>query len=217
MMRRFMLWMAAALGLTAFEVEHNAFWGQRATLHELLPVDSTTIVFLGNSLTNGCEWHELLGMPNVVNRGISGDIIPGLMDRLDPIVAGKPAKIFVMCGVNDLSHNLTTDSIAHDMDLLLERIQTESPSTKIYLQSLLPFNMNVREWKTLVGKEQQTREINARYKEIAERRGITWIDLYPLVVDDNGNLREEFTNDGLHLLGPAYLIWRDAVMPYVKE
>ncbi|MDE6436570.1 MAG: sialate O-acetylesterase, partial [Muribaculaceae bacterium] len=131
--------------------------------------------------------------------------------------AGKPAKIFVMCGVNDLSHNLTTDSIAHDMGLLLERIQTESPSTKIYLQSLLPFNMNVREWKTLVGKEQQTREINARYKEIAERRGITWIDLYPLVVDDNGNLREEFTNDGLHLLGPAYLIWRDAVMPYVKE
>lgn len=217
MIRQLILCAAAAVGLAASAAAHTPFWDQRATLFELLPVDSTTIVFLGNSITNGGEWHELFGMPNVVNRGISGDVIPGLRDRIDPILAGKPAKIFIMCGVNDISHHLTTDSIAHDMDLLIEKIQTVSPETQIYLQSILPFNMDVRVWQNLVGKEQQARDINARYEEISGRRGVTWINLYPLMVDENGNLRKEFTNDGLHLLGPAYLVWRDAVMQYVKE
>ncbi|MDE6135010.1 MAG: hypothetical protein K2F79_05490, partial [Muribaculaceae bacterium] len=88
---------------------------------------------------------------------------------------------------------------------------------RIYLQSMLPFNMKVQTWKNLVGKEEQLRQINKRYRELAESRGITWIDLYPLMADEDGNLREDLTNDGLHLLGPAYLIWRDRVLPYVME
>ena len=35
-------------------------------------------------------------------------------------------------------------------------------------------------------------------------------------VDDEGKLRRDLTNDGLHLLGNGYLIWRDAILPYVK-
>ena len=123
-MRKLLLALCAAIGLGSWAVAHTSFYGQRATLFELLPVDSSSIVFLGNSITNGCEWHELLGMPNVLNRGISGDIIPGLIERLDPVIAGKPAKIFIMCGVNDLSHHLTTDSIVHDMEILIDRIRT---------------------------------------------------------------------------------------------
>lgn len=52
------------------------------------------LFFLGNSITNGCEWAELFQNKNVKNRGISGDICMGVYDRLDPIVKGKPAKIF---------------------------------------------------------------------------------------------------------------------------
>ena len=36
-------------------------------------------------------------------------------------------------------------------------------------------------------------------------------------LDKNGKLREDLTNDGLHLLGPGYLIWRDAIINYVKS
>ena len=49
----------------------NELYYQRATLFDTLGTDSSSIVFLGNSLTHGCEWHELLGMPNVLNRGIN--------------------------------------------------------------------------------------------------------------------------------------------------
>ena len=37
------------------------------------------------------------------------------------------------------------------------------------------------------------------------------------MVDEKGNLKKEYTNDGLHLMGPAYLIWRDALLPYVNK
>ena len=48
------------ISLSAQEAyQYNQFYYQRATLFEKLPIDSDDIVFLGNSITNGCEWHEL--------------------------------------------------------------------------------------------------------------------------------------------------------------
>ena len=92
--------------------EYNEFYYQRSTLFSTLTLKSTDIVFLGDSQTNGCEWHELLDNPNVKNRGISSDVLQGFVDRSDAVIAGQPKKIFVLGGVNDVSHNLTPDSIA---------------------------------------------------------------------------------------------------------
>ena len=82
---------------------------------------------------------------------------------------------------------------------------------------MLPINNSFSRYKKMAGKEQVIRDINTRLESMAARKGITWINLYPLLADADGNLRADLTNDGLHLLGPAYLIWRDAVLPYVKE
>ena len=45
---------------------------------------------------------------------------------------------------------------------------------------------------------------------------IVYIDLWTLLADKNGKLRADLTNDGLHLMGEGYIVWRDAVLPYVK-
>ena len=79
---------------------------------------------------------------------------------------------------------------------------------------MLPFNNDVRLWKLLKDREQVVVDGNRALKEVARRQGVTWIDLYPLFVDDNGRLKAEYTNDGLHLMGPAYLVWRDAIKKY---
>ena len=208
--------MASCLGCLA-QSKHTTFYDQRATLFEFLPVDSTSIVFVGNSLTNGCEWHELLGMPNVLNRGISGDIVEGVSDRIQSVLDGNPAKIVLMTGVNDVSHHLTADSIATSFIALIDRMTEASPQTKIYVQSLLPYNASFEMFKSLVGEEQTIRDVNALLQPQIEARGLTWIDLYSHFADENGNLREDLTNDGLHLLGSGYLLWRDIVLPYVKE
>ncbi|MBO4943551.1 MAG: sialate O-acetylesterase [Muribaculaceae bacterium] len=195
----------------------NAFYDQRASLFGILPVDSTDIVFLGNSLTNGCEWHELFGDSRIKNRGISGDIASGIGARLEPVLRGRPAKIFLMAGINDVSHHISADSIAHDVAAVVDSIISGSPGTKIYLQSCLPFNESFRRWKNLEGTQQVIIDLNRRLERLARDRGIVWIDLYPLFSDGNDNLRKDLTNDGLHLLGNGYIIWKEAIRKYVEE
>lgn len=206
-----------SMAVKAQHPNYSPIYDQRASLFEVLPVDSTSIVFLGNSITQGCEWHELFGMSEIKNRGISGDIVDGMRERIKPIVDGKPRKIFVMCGINDISHNLSADSIAANYANLVDYIHSETPNTKIYIQSILPINNAYRRYKAIFGKENVVPETNALLEQYANSRGFTWINLYDLFTDSEGNLSSEYTNDGLHLLGTGYLVWRDRIMPYVKE
>ncbi|MDE6333818.1 MAG: sialate O-acetylesterase [Muribaculaceae bacterium] len=197
--------------------KYTELYYQRASLFDALGVDSTDIVFLGNSLTHGCEWHELLDMPNVLNRGINGDIVEGVGDRISSVVNGHPAKIFLMIGANDVSHDLSADSIVRAVTKLIDYITEATPSTRLYIQSMLPINNSFGRYRLMKGKEQVIRDINAALEPEVRRRGLTWVNLHPAFCDADGNLRAEFTNDGLHLLAPGYLTWRDIVLPYVKE
>lgn len=209
-----------AWATSAFAASPSKFgelYYQRASLFDCLGVDSTSIVFLGNSLTHGCEWHELLDMPQIKNRGINGDIIEGIRMRLPAVTDGRPAKIFLLCGVNDISHDLTADSIASALGQLIAEIRTASPDTRLYVESLLPFDSRVGRYKAIAGKEDVVRQVNALLEPIAKQAGATWINVYPAFADADGYLRSDLTNDGLHLLGPGYLIWRDLLLPYVKE
>lgn len=223
-LRRFIL-PALALAATASAAAQQApekpkyteLYYQRASLFDALGVDSTNIVFLGNSLTHGCEWHELLGMPNVVNRGINGDVVQGLYDRIASVVDGRPAKIFLMIGANDVSHDLSADSIVTAVTALIDHIRTATPSTRLYVQSMLPINNSFGRYRLMKGKEQTIRDINALLEPEVRRRGLTWVNLHPAFCDADGNLRADFTNDGLHLLAPGYMTWRDIILPYVKE
>ena len=217
-MRRFLLLAVMALvGLGAVaQANQDPYYARRATLFDELPIGKKDIVMLGNSLTDGCEFNELLGNKHIKNRGIVGDIVQGLIDRIDPIIKGQPKKLFIMSGVNDISHGVSADSIARVTERLIVMVKQGSPRTKIYLQSLLPFNNDVREWKLLVGRDHVVVEANALLEQVARRQGVTWINLYPLFADEQGRLRAELTNDGLHLMGKGYLIWRDAIKPYVR-
>ncbi|MBR6431830.1 MAG: sialate O-acetylesterase, partial [Muribaculaceae bacterium] len=136
------------------QANQDVYYARRVTLFDQLPVGKKDIIMLGNSLTDGAEWNELMRNSHVKNRGIVGDIVQGLYERMEPILKGQPKKIFIMSGVNDVSHDVSGDSIARAMEKLIVLIKTRSPRTKIYLQSMLPFNNDVRLWKYLKDREQ---------------------------------------------------------------
>ncbi len=156
-------------------------------------------------------------MPNIKNRGINGDIVEGIMERIDPVVNGHPAKIFLLVGVNDVSHNLTADSVSTAIGQLIDYIRTKTPQTKLYVQSLLPINNSFKRYKAIFGKEQVIRDINTRVSAMADDKGFTWINSRPIFADKDDNLDPRWTNDGLHLLGEGYMQWRDFLLPYVTE
>lgn len=176
-------------------------------------IGNKDIVMLGNSLTeNGGDWAARLSNKNVRNRGIIGDEVMGVYDRLHQILPGHPAKLFLLIGVNDVSHDLTTDTIVGMIRVTVERIRKESPDTKLYLQSLLPINESFGRYKRLAGKTNMIPEINKQLEELAKEKGLTYINLFPLFTEKGSNvLRAELTTDGLHLKEEGYKIWVKAI------
>lgn len=183
---------------------------QRTSLHKLLPKMKNAVVFLGDSITYGGEWGELLNCPKCQNRGISGDISAGILARLGDILAEKPAKIFLMIGINDISRGIPNDTIIANYREFIRRTKAESPKTRIYLQSVLPTNDTFR--KFVDKNDESITALNDAMREIAKAdRSITYIDLYKGFLDKDGRLEKSYTYDGLHLLGEGYAHWAKLV------
>ena len=183
-----------------------------------MPITENDIVFLGNSITDGGEFNELFGMENVKNRGITSDVIEGVEKRLDQILKGRPKKIFLLIGINDISHKLSTEQIALNYERLVDKIITGSPQTKLYLQSIMPIDNDFKRYKNLYGTENVITKTNILIENIAIKKGLVFIDLTKTLADENtGKLKKEFTNDGLHLTGNGYKAWIEKIRPYVEE
>ena len=78
--------------------------------NELKYSDKFSIVMIGDSITDGAEWYELLKNNEVQNRGIGGDTTKGILDRLDTINKSIK-KAFLMIGINDIAGYKTVDEI----------------------------------------------------------------------------------------------------------
>lgn len=206
----------AVLGTPA-AMHADEYWDQKTSLFELLPISNNDIVFLGNSITDGGEFHELFGMDNIKNRGIRSDIMTGVEKRLGQVTGGKPEKIFLLIGINDVSHGHTVNVLAQRYERLVKKIREESPETRLYLQSVMPVNNSFKRYKNLFGKENTIKAFNGRIKEIALENGATYVDLWPFLADKEGNLRRELTNDGLHLNGRGYRVWTEGIRNLVTE
>ena len=184
---------------------------------QLNDIDSTSVVMLGNSLTeNGGDWNVLLGTTGVVNRGIIGDDAHGIIRRLHQILPHRPKAIFLMCGTNDLSHNLTPQQVFDSVRIVIDSIRAGSPGTKLYVQSLLPFNESFKRWKTLEGKSRDIPAINRLLRQYCREQHITFINLYPYFIrKGTATLQRSLTTDGLHLSKPGYQIWAATLRRYM--
>ena len=222
-----------AMGAVAPYTDH--YYKRKAIFEKEAPIGNNDIVFLGNSLTEGGDWAGYFAATEkalkkkggaIRNRGIVGDTFGGIEARLDQILPGCPASIFLLTGANDVSHNLTADSIANGIMDVVRRIKRESPRTKVYLQSLLPINETFGRYRLLAGKTAMFSEINARLEKMARQEKITFLNIYLHFLANGAKdvnlppaeqvLNPKLTADGLHLTADGYKIWADAIRKYVK-
>lgn len=195
--------------------KYSKYYYQKASLFELLPIHANDIVFLGNSITDGGEWAEIFNMPNIKNRGIGADVTSGVYERLAPIVQGKPQKIFLLIGINDIHRGCSADSVSNAIIQIVEKIRKESPKTKVYVQSIFPEDFNIDRFK----KNRTTiLSVNDSLKNYCAKNKLTYIDIHSqLLAPDGVNIHPEVSNDGLHLMGSGYMIWKEAILPFVKD
>lgn len=194
---------------------HNDYYRSKRGVEEIVPVTRRNIVMLGNSLTERGFWSEYFQDQRVLNRGIGGDCISGMINRLPPIVEGQPRAIFVMGGVNDLLFSkISFEKLVSQYERLLDYIAAHSPRTKVYVQSPLPVNEAMNE-KLLKGQNPRLAEYGKQLRAMAERRGLVYIDIWSAMQRD-GSLPAEYTSDGIHLTGAGYKVWIEQIAPYMK-
>lgn len=172
---------------------------------EALPIASGDTVFLGDSITEYGAWHELFPESQVRNRGIGGDVTAGVLKRIDQVGLGQPGQVFLLIGTNDLAFGIDEDEIVGNVRKIVDALHAESPETDVYVQSVLPRAAEFRE---------RIESLNAALQPAMDGAA-TWIDLYPLFLDDDGSIADAYSNDELHLQGSAYIAWRDKIKTFV--
>lgn len=172
----------------------------------------TQIIFLGDSITDYCEWSELFGNHKIKNRGISGDRTDGILNRLDEILQAQPQKIFIMVGINDLIQGREIGEIFNNYKSIVLKIKDQLPDTQLFIQSVLPINtLKAQEKLFLRFNNSKVREFNAKLQDLAKEFSLPYIDLLAVFADSNRELDARYTTDGVHLNGEAYLLWKKII------
>ena len=188
------------------------YWDKKSHF-ETLPQADADIIFLGDSLTDSCEWQELFRNVRLKNRGISGDTTNGVLNRIDEVIESKPRKIFIMIGINDLNQGRNVGDILNTYKIILKYFQDKTPQTEVFVQSILPLN---NQNFPNNGMNKKIIELNDHLRDFSQNLSFKYIDLYSSFLDGDNQLDARYTTDGIHLNGQGYLLWKESIEQDVR-
>jgi lysophospholipase L1-like esterase len=171
----------------------------------------TDVVMLGNSITAGAEWSELLGRPHVINRGIGGDNLVGFRHRMQFVLPLRPKVCFVMGGINDLYAGYTPEQVFRHYVAVLDSLR--SAAIIPVVQSTLHVSPR---WRLADEKNPQVAALNGLLAEYCRQAGVEYLDLNTRLTEDQ-RLRDEYTTDGVHLTAAAYAVWAEVLEPVLRR
>ncbi len=177
--------------------------------------------FLGDSITEGFSDYSInlggalicgytgIGPNNVVNETTQTHSERGEEVIIDVLVENDPAKVYILLGSNTLVSTGNDESfLAYYeamIDLLYERLGED---TILYVQSVPPVTEAAALEKEGLASE-RLQSINESLAQLAAEKGAVYIDLWEVLADEDGNLREECAApDGIHFdAADGYTSW----------
>ncbi len=163
------------------------------------------IVFIGDSLTQWCDWEQRFPKDHVTNLGISGETVEGLLARRERLCKQiyDPDFIFLMTGINNIA------SEQYDIVLpyreIVRNLTTWYKQATIVVQSILPIEVTWIDNKVI-------QDINNHLKEIARDFSAEYLDVYTSFADSQGRPKRGYlSDDGVHLAKKGYDAWTKIV------
>ena len=157
------------------------------------------IIFIGDSIIEKYPLNKLFGK-DIINRGIYGDTLYNIFNNIyDRLIVLKPDKIFILIGTNDLNYNKKIDNLIKKYLKLINYLKQKLPNSKIYIQSILPVNKVVNKIQVGNRNNDLIKELNIKIKELCKENNIVFINIFSTLLDNNNNLDEIYTTDGLHI------------------
>jgi lysophospholipase L1-like esterase len=163
------------------------------------------IVLIGDSLTEFFDWQGRFPGHRVLNLGIAGEPVEGLLGRMSDIRTAivRADLIFVMTGINNIA--MGDYDIIPKYEKVLNTLVAGFAGAQIVMQSVLPVRLS---WLDNIEIE----KINSDLEKIARRMKVRYFDVYSLFVDAGGDpVREYLSEDGVHLSDRGYEVWSGAI------
>jgi len=169
------------------------------------------LVFVGDSLTEYFDWQSRFSEYDVVNLGISGETVEGLLGRTDRIISSikNPDYIFIMTGINNIA--MEDLDIIESYKKIVSELSHKLKDTVIVIQSILPVNLHWIDSGTI-------KALNRKLKEIANEFNAEYLDIFSLFVDTSGSSKNSYLlDDGVHISDNGYDAWAKAVERFLKR
>jgi len=163
-----------------------------------------TLAFLGDSLTAGGHWDEWFPDLNVKNLGVSGSTTDDLIAQIDDVVALRPDEIVMLIGTNDLGTRQTVEHLVRNIESACVRLRKELPGARMLVQSVLPRG---REYARRI------QDANIHLRQFSSTVRAQFLDLWPAMALEDGELNPEFSDDRLHLTNAGYEAWLGELRP----
>ena len=163
------------------------------------------ILFIGDSLTEWCDWQKYFPQYYVINAGLSGETAEGLFERIPNLSLNEnPDVIFLMTGANNAAME------EYDIDGVMEKIVSSLfqrfKSAVIVVQSILPMALDRVENSDIEG-------LNSIIKLLAENFGAQYLDVYSRFFSENKTIHRDYLlDDGVHLSDKGYEVWAKEVV-----
>lgn len=181
--------------------EYNPNYQLQTDLYKIYKTKQADVVMLGNSLTAGADWNELLGRPSVVNRGIPSDIIAGFLNRMKYVYDLEPKVVFILGGLNDIYSWIPVESVYQDYIRIVEGLKLRGITPVI--QSTLYAGTK---WPNANERNPHVTKLNTLLQQYAEKNNIEFIDLNKYLSRDE-TLIGRYTYDGVHLNAQGFRVW----------
>jgi lysophospholipase L1-like esterase len=162
------------------------------------------IVFVGDSIVAAGHWQDWFPEAEVHVEASPGDTTDRLMERLPGIVELQPDVIVLLIGANDFGANRSVEFVVRGIEYFLAKIRSEVPGARTLVQSIMPRG---REYSKDIANA------NRHLRQYSTTLHAQYLDLWPALGMDDGELSPEFTNDRLHLNDAGYEAWLAELRP----
>lgn len=157
------------------------------------------------------------------NRGICGYVTEKLLEHIDICILDlQPSRLFINIGTNDLSNpDETIEQMIANYDRILSIVQEKFPQVELYMMAYYPINYEAasEELKPClrVRTNERINEANEAVKVLAQKHHARYIDLNAPLKDAQGNLKAEYTTEGMHITEEGYRSIFPEFMKYAME
>ena len=177
------------------------------------------IIFIGDSIIEYYPLQELLGTSkNIVNRGIRGYQTGLLLENLDAHLYGDAVdQIVLLIGTNDIGKDIPMSQALTNLESVIQSISRDYPLSQIKLVSILPVNESTDFKQTVyIRTNEKIKAWNQAYQDLASAyMQIEFVPVFENLLDHEGQLKSDFTTDGLHLSVSGYQALSSTLKKYI--